>query len=135
MQESDYDDQPARYDRLYPKLALRNADCINIYGDKCFTEFVVKVPERSIHARIESKWQSSSGSVKEKLPFVYLNGCAMSEPHFIFVYGGTGWGENAINWIRNASKHAGNQCYDGTTKRFSAFDIDEFKAWIEKMSH
>jgi hypothetical protein len=71
------------------------------------TEFVIE--NRGSLCRVECKWQSVSGSVDEKFPFMLLNGVlTMPEPTIIFGIGGTYFetprGKEVLQWLSNACK-------------------------------
>lgn len=72
---------------------------------------------------IESKWQSSSGSVDEKFPYLVLN---IKEryiiPTIIVVHGGA-CRQGAIDWLRTQ--------IDGE-KLIGVFRLEEFMKWISE---
>ncbi len=74
-------------------------------GSKSITEFVVECEGKT--ARIECKWQSTSGSVDEKYPFMFLNGVlTMEEDIIVFAMGGEyfekGKGREVREWLEDS---------------------------------
>ncbi|NJM73577.1 MAG: hypothetical protein HC862_27565 [Scytonema sp. RU_4_4] len=80
-----------------------------IYGTEIYVDFYIigspKIPSGLI---IECKWQQTSGSVDEKLPYVNLNiqNCYPS-PAIVLIDGG-GMKSGAITWLRNQVVHNQN---------------------------
>ena len=68
------------------ELLLTNVPYTTIYRHSGRTEFLAKSGKYSFEIRIECKWQQSSGSVDEKLPYLYLN-CieSMPENHIVII--------------------------------------------------
>ncbi len=88
--------------RLYesedPRIAVTNAPYQSIYGGRAYVEFLLLFGDRRI--MIEAKRQSRSGSVDEKLPFVFFTAlAALPEREFVLVMDGQGWREGARDWI------------------------------------
>ncbi len=98
-----------------------------IYGHRGRTEFLALSPKRNLEVRIECKWQQVSGSVDEKLPYLYLNAVqAMPEKVIVLVVDGPGWKKGAVEWLRCAAK---NHLYDTQEKKIFVFNLSEFLAW------
>lgn len=55
------------------EVLLTNVPYQTIYDHKGKTEFLLISERLGLKIRIECKWQQSSGSVDEKLPYLYLN--------------------------------------------------------------
>ncbi len=72
-------------------LLIKRIPYKSIYGHNSKTEFLILSYEFNIKTRIECRWQQVSGSVDEKLPYLFLN-CAqkMTEPHIIILSDGGG---------------------------------------------
>ena len=114
------------------ELLLCNVPFTNIYSSKSTTEFKVRSAKHILDIRIECKWQQSSGSVDEKLPYLYLN-CieAMPESHIIILIDGPGFRAGAIQWLRDAVKSARYQNAPGQSpKKIEIMSLSEFLVWI-----
>ena len=59
-------------DQFEEELLLKNVPYETIYGHRGTTEFLLKSKKENLEIRIECKWQQSSGSVDEKLPYLYF---------------------------------------------------------------
>lgn len=85
------------------RYVIKNAPYRTIYDHPGKTEFVIVDGERSI--RIESKYQSSSGSVDEKFPYMFLNAIySYPEKEVIFVVDGGGYKIGGKEWLKNQIK-------------------------------
>jgi hypothetical protein len=114
-------------------LLLTNVPYTTIYGQRGYTEFLVKSAQYDLNVRIECKWQQSSGSVDEKLPYLYLN-CveAMPESDIIIIAGGGGMKPGAIPWLKFAIEHYKYLALDTPKKNIQIFSLDEFLGWANK---
>lgn len=111
------------------ELLLTTVPYDTIYGEKGRTEFLLISARHNITARIECKWQQGSGSVDEKLPYLYLN-CieTMPETHIIIVIDGAGWKPGAIPWLKDAV--ARNRYTTApSTKVIKVVSLAEFITW------
>jgi hypothetical protein len=111
------------------ELLLTNVPYRSIYEHNGRTEFLLKSAKYHLEIRIECKWQQTSGSVDEKLPYLYLN-CveAMPEQEIIIVIDGNGWKQGAIKWLKDAvteKKYVGKK--DKTI--IHVFRLNEFLTW------
>ena len=81
-------------------------------------------------ARIECKWQQVSGSVDEKLPYLYLN-CieAMPEDNIIILIDGEGWKHGGIQWIKDAAQKEKYLNSERKPKNIQVFSLTEFMTW------
>jgi hypothetical protein len=80
-----------------------NVPFTTIYNHDGNTEFLLISERYNTCARIECKWQQVSGSVDEKLPYLYLNAIeAMPENTIIILIDGQGWKHGAIQWLKDA---------------------------------
>lgn len=107
------------------RYIIKDASYINIYSGKGKTEFVIVDGNRRI--RIEAKYQSVSGSVDEKLPYMYLNAINQyPENEVIFVVDGGGYREGARKWLdESIDKNLLN-----SEKNIKLMDIMQFVAWF-----
>lgn len=103
---------------------------ITVYGHSGNTEFLLKSKKYNLEIRIECKWQQSSGSVDEKLPYLYLN-CieAMPEKDIIILIDGDGFKEGAIRWLRNAVKKKLYTSSLNVEKNILVMDLKGFLTW------
>lgn len=109
---------------------LTNVPYTTLYGSKGRTEFLLLSATRGLRIRIEAKWQSSGGSVDEKLPYLYLNALkAMPEPTVFIVIDGPGWRPGGLQWLRNSAD--GHAFADGGDKVIKVMGLDAFRAWTE----
>jgi hypothetical protein len=128
---ADWEKNPAEYGE---ELLLTNARYRTIYSHKGTTEFLLISGLHSMKIRIECKWQQVSGSVDEKLPYLYLN-CieAMPEDWIIIIIDGNGWKQGSIDWIKGAvreKKYTSAANYD---KRIDVMDLKDFITWANHM--
>jgi len=128
-----YIDWQNRPDRFGRELLLTNAKYETIYGHKGTTEFLLVSERFHMNVRIECKWQQVSGSVDEKLPYLYLN-CieAMPEDHIIIIIDGQGWKEGAINWLKDAVNRKKYTCEARKEKMIEVMDLRDFITWANR---
>lgn len=106
---------PKRYARqVYMGLGIYSTD---IYVDF----YIIGSVANSSGLIIECKWQNSSGSVDEKLPYVNLNiQHCYPAPALVLIDGG-GMNSGAINWLKTQVN---------TNKNLLAvYDLSSFIAW------
>ena len=110
------------------RTIIKHIPYISIYGSKCRTEFLICFDDRKI--RIECKWQSVSGSVDEKFPYLLQNAAEVwEEDEVIIILDGGGYKPKAFEWIRTA---ANNKKYlDPNSKKIiKVFTIEDFVNWV-----
>jgi hypothetical protein len=118
---------PERYGE---ELLLTNVPFTSIYRHQGNTEFLLISEKYSLEIRIECKWQQVSGSVDEKLPYLYLNAVeAMPEPVIMILIDGPGWKRGAIEWLKEA---ATKKKYMESEKQVIIFNLSEFFTWANK---
>ena len=112
------------------ELLLINVPFTSIYNHKGKTEFLLISEKYNLKIRIECKWQQVSGSVDEKLPYLYLNSIeAMPEKEILILIDGKGWKPGSIQWLREAvlnKKYVTEQTRD---KKITIFSLTEFFTW------
>ena len=82
-------------------LLWKNVPYVSIYGTNCRSEFVLNYNDRKI--RIECKYQESSGSVDEKLPYLMMNFTReVPEDETIIIIEGDGFRPAAVSWLRES---------------------------------
>lgn len=113
--ESEYHHNPAL------RAVITDAPYDIIYGGLAHIEFLLILGNRQI--LIEAKRQESSGSVDEKLPYVFAN-ARHNWParEYVFVMDGDGWREGAETWIR---------ARDAETEGFTVLRREQFPAWLD----
>jgi hypothetical protein len=126
----DWQEHPDRYGK---ELLLTNAKYETIYGHKGKTEFLFLSERFTMNVKIECKWQQVSGSVDEKLPYLYLN-CieSMPENHIIIIIDGQGWKEGAISWLRNAVSQKKYTNERNRDKLIEVMDLKDFITWANR---
>lgn len=109
---------------------LTNVPYVTLYGSKGRTEFLLLSTARGLRIRIEAKWQSSAGSVDEKLPHLYLNALkAMPEDTVFIVIDGPGWRPGGLEWLKNAA--ADRTFADRPEKLVRVMSLEEFRTWTD----
>lgn len=114
------------------ELLLRHVPYTTLYGTKGYTEFVLHSKRHNLNTRIEAKWQQSSGSTDEKLPYLYLNSVySMPENDVILVVDGPGWRVGAIAWLRTAAQNKALLPPE-STKNITVTGFDALVEWASK---
>jgi hypothetical protein len=115
------------------ELLIKKVPYEGLYKHSSHTEFLVLSKEHNIHTRIECKWQQSSGSVDEKLPYLFLN-CTekMIEPHIIVLLDGGGAKQGAIDWFKSSCENFNNQHESISGRRVELMCTVEFLQWVNK---
>jgi len=109
---------------------LTNVPYVTLYGSKGRTEFLLLSAARGLRIRIEAKWQSSQGSVDEKLPHLYLNALkAMPEDTVFIVIDGPGWRPGGLEWLKKAA--ADKAFADRLEKVVRIMNLADFRAWTD----
>ena len=120
-------------DKYGTELLLINVPYTTIYDHPGRTEFLARSEKYNFEIRIECKWQQSSGSVDEKLPYLYLN-CieSMPESHIVVIIDGKGFKKGAVEWLRKAVKQKKYTNSSGREKMIEVFNLTEFITWANK---
>ena len=109
------------------ELLLKHVPYNSIYNHRGYTEFLLVSEKLDKEIRIECKWQQSSGSVDEKLPYLFLNATTkMTEKEIMIIIDGGGWKEGAIPWLKEAVNKSEQK------KRIKVFSLAEFLTWGNK---
>jgi hypothetical protein len=115
------------------EVLLTNVPYTTIYKHRGNTEFLLISKTYDLVMRIECKWQQSSGSVDEKLPYLYLNVIeTMPESKIMILIDGRGWKEGALKWLKDAVKK--KKYTQGTNKKkeILVFNLTDFFTWANK---
>jgi len=128
-----YRDWSKNSEKYGKEVLLLNVPFTTIYEHKGTTEFRLISEKYGMDIRIECKWQQVSGSVDEKLPYLYLN-CieAMPEKNIIIVIDGGGWRKGAIKWLREAVQKRKYINEIDPSKDIKVFSLAEFITWANK---
>lgn len=120
---------------LYGKeLLLKNVPYDTIYGHKGRTEFLLVSERFNKKIRIECKWQQISGSVDEKLPYLYLSAIEkMTEDEIIILYGGNGFKVGAIQWLKDSVSKRRYISDPNHSRKINVMNVEEFMAWANKV--
>jgi hypothetical protein len=112
------------------EILLENAPFITVYNHKGNTEFLLLSEKYHLKIRIECKWQQVSGSVDEKLPYLYLNAIeAMPEQDILILIDGAGWKPGAIKWLKDAVKEKRYTTEKNRNKNIMVYNLTEFFTW------
>jgi hypothetical protein len=107
------------------RVALTNTPYESIYNHDARMEFLLIMKGYARDILVQAKRQRVSGSVDEKLPYIYLNALKnLPERATLFVYDGTGWKKGGIKWMRAKAKE-----HDG----LYVMKFDEFKKWLKAL--
>lgn len=118
------------------ELLLENVPFETIYGHKGNTEFLLISKKFNLKIRIECKWQQVSGSVDEKLPYLYLNTIeAMPENSVMILIDGEGWKPGSLVWLKEAVKQKKYITSQSKNKNIMVFSLTEFFTWANKTFH
>jgi hypothetical protein len=114
-------------------LLLSDVPYTSIYGHSGKTEFLALSKRLGLNMRIECKWQQSSGSVDEKLPYLYLN-CleAMPEDQILIIIDGEGFKPGAKNWLREAVVQRRYRNPGNEHKLIRVQNLVEFITWANQ---
>lgn len=116
------------------ELLLTNVPYTTIYKHPGKTEFLLKSARYNLEIRIECKWQQVSGSVDEKLPYLYLNSIeAMPERHIVIVIDGAGWKAGAIPWLKDAAARKKYTTPENEDKKIEVLSLTEFMTWANRV--
>jgi len=115
------------------EVLLTNAPYETIYKHRGHTEYLLRSKRFNKEIRIECKWQQVSGSVDEKLPYLYLN-CieTMPEKEIIIVIDGDGWKKGAIEWFKEAVTNRRYTDKASLGRVVRIFNLKEFITWANK---
>lgn len=115
------------------ELLCSNVPFTTVYEHKGNTEFLLISKKYDLRIRIECKWQQVSGSVDEKLPYLYLNTIeAMPEKSIMILIDGAGWKTGAIKWLKDAVLEKKYTTEENNDKDIMVFNLTEFFTWANK---
>jgi len=113
------------------ELLLQNVPYDTIYGHRGNTEFLAQSKKHNVNARIECKWQQSTGSVDEKFPYLFLN-CVnqMKEPLVILLCDGGGAKPGALHWLRHACNSFTLEEKTKSKRVIELMSTTDFISWV-----
>ncbi|NJM79915.1 MAG: 4-diphosphocytidyl-2C-methyl-D-erythritol kinase [Flavobacterium sp.] len=115
------------------EILLKNVPFDTIYGHKGYTEFLLISEKYNLRIRIECKWQQRSGSVDEKLPYLYLNSIeAMPEKDVMILIDGDGFKKGAKTWLKKAVKEKLYISEKNKETNIMVFSLSDFFTWANK---
>ncbi|MGQ9820215.1 MAG: PD-(D/E)XK nuclease superfamily protein [Candidatus Kapaibacteriales bacterium] len=125
----DWKKSPAKFSE---EVLLTNVPYTTIYNHSGSTEFLLISKKYNLTMRIECKWQQTSGSVDEKLPYLYLNAIeSMPEDKIMILIDGKGWKKGAIEWLKDSVKNK-KYVQGSSQKDILVFSLTEFFTWANK---
>lgn len=114
------------YESIYEKYSSRETNTSK-------SEFMLVSRQHGLITRIEARWQRVSGSVDEKLPYMYKNlkqtllDPEYPETHAIIVMDGGGAKEHARRWLEEQARQFNQE--HAPEVRLDIFTLGEFLAW------
>lgn len=125
-----YRDWEKNKEKYGDEILLENVPFDTIYNHKGKTEFLLKSKKYNLNIRIECKWQQVSGSVDEKLPYLYLNAIeAMPENTVMILIDGKGWKHGAKEWLKKSVKQKKYSTEENKYKEIIIYNLVEFYTW------
>lgn len=123
-----------KQDQYGDELLLKNVPYEGLYKHASTTEFVLISQKYNLETRIECKWQQVSGSVDEKLPYLFLN-CSekMTEPHIIILLDGGGAKPGAVDWLRDVCGQFNIRESPTSRRRIDLMNMTEFVQWANSV--
>lgn len=82
------------------KYVLTKAKYKSIYNHDTSSDFLIVNFETNLRLRVDVKFQKSSGSVDEKLPYFYLNSVITHTDDVLFIVEGDGFKRGAKLWLK-----------------------------------
>lgn len=124
-----YDEHAENLDLYVDKVVLKNVPYKNIYGLMGRSEFVIRLDSSHRRIRVECKSQNTSGSVDEKLPYLFFNARDyMPEDEIILLLQGGGFRPAAVTWLKR-------ECASCTKKKITVMSMEEFHQFAMKLRH
>lgn len=123
------------------RYVIRNYPCTSIYGTLGRKEaFIVSPPSPGfvtdpdgvVRILVEAKWQEVSGSVDEKMPFVWQSFLESDIPNWIVIMDGAAWktarGKAVVAWMQKCEAPDGRHWYVTDAKGFIHLATDTWGA-------
>lgn len=125
-----YDSQPQfrKATVISGRYVIKGYSHLSLYGTKGRKEAFIHADEADWI--VEAKWQEASGSVDEKLPYIWEAFLASPVRHWIVVLDGrywkTGRGAMAVTWLTGRSPEPGRRFIVADRKKFIDFAKQEW---------
>jgi hypothetical protein len=129
-----YDGMPQfRGARVVPeRYVVRNYPSPTIYGTQGRKEAFIVAPgpapefvsdkDGRVRILVEAKWQEASGSVDEKMPFVWMSFIESDIRNWIVIMDGAYWrtprGKRVVDWMQARRAHSDRRWYVVTANQF-----------------
>jgi hypothetical protein len=106
---------------------MKNAPYTSIYGCQSRSEFLYVDCRLHSNIRIECRWQQASGSVDEKMPYLFMSAVnAMPEVEIWLIIDGGGAREQAVDWLKR-------ECGKVAAKTIRVLSIPEARYRIKNL--
>lgn len=129
-----YKDWLLNQEQYGEEVLLKNVPYEGLYKHASTTEFVLLSKKYNLETRIECKWQQVSGSVDEKLPYLFLN-CSekMTEPQVIILLDGGGAKPGAVEWLRDSCENFNQRELKTSKRSIDLMNMTEFVQWVNSV--
>lgn len=97
------------------QYVLTRARYTSIYGHNTSSDFLIVNFGTNLRLRVEIKFQKLSGSVDEKLPYLYINSVSSHIDDVLFIVEGNGFKLGAKKWLK---EQVNNKWLNKHNKRF-----------------
>lgn len=108
---------------------LKNVPSKSVYGDTFIDKNSYVVSSNGALVRIVILAPEFDGCLNEKIPFLYLSAVAAIEPAVIIVLAGSGYQEQAVQWLRDSAKNRFS--VDSNTKKIWVMTSAQFSDWLD----
>lgn len=123
------------------RYVIRNYPHTSIYGTPGRKEAYIVAPasigftcdeHETVRILVEAKWQEASGSVDEKMPFVWQSFLESDIPNWIVIMDGAAWrtprGKAVVAWMKTRPVPEGRQWYVTDARGFIHLATDTWGA-------
>lgn len=126
FQSIDYKTWKENPDQYKGNVLIRNYPYRKVTGGNGRMEFLLKSDELLYRTRVECRSQRVSGSVEEKLFWLYDNSTSdWHEDNTIIILEGNGFAPKTVEWFKAKCRQT------PTGKSVRVFSLDEFVRWAE----
>lgn len=123
------------------RYVIRNYPCPSIYGTLGRKEALIVAPpsngfvtstDGQVRILVEAKWQEASGSVDEKMPFVWQSFLESDVPNWVVIMDGANWrtprGKAVVDWMKRREPPEDRRWYVTDAKGFIHLATDTWGA-------
>lgn len=122
----DYKDDKGNLSFIAGLKLVKRVPYTNMYTLIGYSEFVLYNQQSGRTARIECRWQSTSGSVDEKFPYLFENAkMHMPEKEIVLLVDGDGAKDEAVAWLKDRAKNFAD-------KTIHVLTLGQFLAWFKR---